>query len=99
MITTAPNVVRLDQARAARAYREKVKVLCIYEATIRERGSTRQVDDGLMIEVEFSDQIKDAFEAEMKRRNASVTRQFSMFPVPISWELKRYVTSNGKQNF
>lgn len=76
-------------------YREKTLVLCIYDHLVRERGSSRRVQDGLMIKVEFSDQIKGAFEAELRHRMQQISPRYQQHDV----RLLSYVTSNGRQNF
>lgn len=72
------------------AYRQKQKVLCLYEAKIRTGNSTRSVQDSVMVEVEFSDQIADAFK---KSTRQSIGRNV------IDVELVKYIPECGRQNF
>ena len=77
-------------------YREKVPVLCIYERTVREPTGTKRILDGVMVEVEFSDQIKTAFERRMwemvnSGRHVGVR--------PLEWKLVSYLTPDGRKNF
>lgn len=47
---------------------KKTLVLCIFEWVRRERNSTISGTEGVMVEVEYSDQVHEAFDAAMHRR-------------------------------
>lgn len=89
----------MSQAEALqRPYREKTLVLCIYEYIGREQNVTKRLTDGVMIKVEFSDQIADEFEAVMRKR--SQEWNFNMPGLrPLEWTLKRWMSANGKRKF
>lgn len=78
------------------AYRQKTPVLCVYERTVKEVGSTRRVLDSVMVEVEFSDQIKTAFERRMWEIISSGRH---VGPRPLEWRLVSYLTPDGRRNF
>lgn len=79
----------------ARAYREKTRVLCIFEYLGRDERGTRRLRDSLMLEVEFADQIETGFEAEMKRRVPT----WPVGPRPLEWTLLKYLTPSGERTF
>lgn len=80
--------------RPAGSYREKTLVLCIYRYLTKDHRGSVWVDDSIVIKVEFSDQILDAFIekiGEMKRR--------AWTPAMLDVELLSYRPSNGLEKF
>jgi hypothetical protein len=80
-------------------YREKTPVLCIYEYTGRQYGSTKRHIDSIMITVEFSDQILDEFERVMRKRVLLWHPDRNVGPCPVEWSLVSYQTPKGEANF
>jgi len=79
-------------------YRLKTPVLCFYEHYTYRGGSTVRGTDAIAVEVEFSDQIIEAFEAAMKKKVAR-WREVSWGLPPFVWKLLRYQTPTGVANF
>lgn len=76
-------------------WREKQLVLCFYAYVSRMGGSTRTLTDGVMVQVEFEDQIEGAFNAAMWQKRAK-WNLYSVGPRPDDWQLAGYVSRDGK---
>ncbi len=76
----------------------KVLVICTYRAITRVGNSSYHYTDAIVIEVEASAQILDAFKLEMNRR-VMLPNQYRIGPIPSFFELIRYRPQNGLKRF
>lgn len=79
----------MSQGAGIPIYRQKQRVLCVFDAIHRRNGSTKTIQDSQMIVVEFSDQIEEALMLAMRQRADK----------PIEIRLKRYLPEGGRAVF
>ncbi len=70
------------------AWRDKTRVLCLFRYWARVSGSTVIIDDAIMVEVEFKDQIELAFQAALGRQKRY---GWPVGPEPQRWEMTGYI--------
>lgn len=72
-------------------WREKTLVLCLYTYVSRVRGNTHVHTDGVMVTVEFEDQIEAAFNQAMWQRRAKWNLGH-VGPRPDDWHLDGHMS-------
>lgn len=74
--------------------RPLIRVLCFYRYWARERGSTREFNDGVMIAVERLENVYESFAAKMR---SQINRWgcYWIGPRPNAYELSGFIAENG----
>lgn len=81
-----------------RYHKKHVKVLCFFKGWAKVSGRTVRFFDSVMIKVQRSQDIEEAFKWEMARRIANPP-DLPAGPLPRAYELMSFLPENGRTHF